>query len=130
MEQQKNNSMYIGIIAILAIILIVMGVLLTGKKEESENVFKCTKTATQNGMELEATYNVYYKDKYVTKVIGDEVITIDDENTFAAMKSYLNQSNSVIENIDYYDLTITEEGNKIRKICWPKYSWWWCCFKK
>ena len=96
------------------IVLLLIVVLLTGCSKDKYFTCKINLNNEQMEYHLNATYKVYYKNSYVTKIEKQEIYKTDNEDTY----NYFNEA----KNLEYLNLnnlyggvthTISLEENKV-----------------
>ncbi len=108
----------------LFVVACVSVLLLTGCGSEAEKGNKptpdagikkmvCTRTANQNGMEMDLKYTVSYKDNYVTTVESHETIKIEDKDILDVYKKSLEETIENYKGIEHYDTDLKVDGNVI-----------------
>ena len=98
---------------ILAAVMIIGTVLLTGCGAEKEKTMKCSRTINQAAIKMNLTYNVTYKGDYVSKIESNEKITTEDESTLELYKTQLENSTASFKDIEHYDHEVKIDGNTL-----------------
>ena len=105
------------------LIVVFVGVLLVGCGN-NEKIVKCTSSFNQNGIDYNATYEIYVDDNdYVKKVVTTEILKSDDEN-------YLEESKESVESLyesaskEYggYTYSVNVKGNTLNSKCTIDYT--------
>ena len=114
---------------LFSILLILLVICITGctKKTESgltvnsetdmtekRGVLACTREATgMNNAAVELNYEVSYKNGYVTKLHSIEKVTSSSEEVLETYRSAYEKVFEVYKDLEYYENSITDEGNTI-----------------
>lgn len=114
---------------LFSILLILLVIFITGctKKTESgltvnsetdmtekRGVLACTREATgMNNAAVELNYEVSYKNGYVTKLHSIEKVTSSSEEVLETYRSAYEKVFKVYKDLEYYENSITDEGNTI-----------------
>lgn len=105
----------------LIIILLLTAVLITGCGKRNTKVslysgkgmLKCSRDGVLDGGTAKFSYEVSYKDGYVTKLHSIEEITSDDSNIIDTYEDAYKKIFTSYENLKYYDNIITRKDNTV-----------------
>lgn len=100
---------------IIVVFMLVGTLFLTGcSASEKKGVLVCTKKQDiDSSTKLESTYNVSYKNGYVTSIDTTETITSDKTEVLETYKTNLESVYNKYNDIKYYDNNIKIEGNQL-----------------
>lgn len=74
---------------------------------------KCHLSKTQSGDEFDLSYFADYEGNYVTNIRSDERITSNDSNALETYKKSIEQTYAPFDNIEYYDYSVSIDGNTL-----------------
>ena len=105
----------------LIIILLLIPVLITGCGKSNQKVslysgkgmLKCSREGTLDGGTAQFSYELSYKDGYVTTLHSIEEITSEDNNILDTYEEAYNNIFASYKGLKYYDNTITRKDNTV-----------------
>ncbi len=101
------------IILCLSVILMLL-VFTTACSKNNYKVVKCTRDVdSQEGLDADMNYYLYYEGKYIKKMTSTERITFNDEKTLKVYKDAYKKSYAPYDDIKYYNHTIKQEGKTL-----------------
>lgn len=74
---------------------------------------KCHLSKTQSGAEFDLSYFADYEGNYVTNIRSDERITSNDSTALETYKKSIEQTYAPFDNIEYYDYSVSIDGNTL-----------------
>ncbi len=116
---KKINPVYI-IIPIVLIIGIICGYFIFSSTKEKKLV--CTRTASQNGLQYDFRYEVTYKGDEALQLKSIEKVTAPDTYTLQILEQSLKTTYAPYTNLDYYDNTVSIDGNTLTSTTTADYS--------
>lgn len=94
-------------------ILLIALIFITTGCGEIKTITCTDKVVNDDKAELEATYIIYYKGDYVTKLKATENITSDNQTLLEAYKESLNESYKKFNKLNYYSNSLSIEDNTL-----------------
>ncbi len=87
------------------------------KQEDNEKVLHCVRNVTtQDNIDADIKYSIYYDGDYVTKTVSIEKVTSKDKDILNQYKEAYEKVFSSYKGIDYYDNKVEKNGNTVSSI--------------
>lgn len=97
------------------IIILIFILFITGCSKEKYIICKSDITNKENNYTLTATYKIYYKDTYVTRIEKEEIYNSSDEDIIEYFDEYKNlEYNNLNDLYGGYNYTINSDENYVK----------------